>query len=169
MEDTIYRKLTLSDIESYIRIRSEMLENNPTAFGMSYDDFNSFNIDKIKELFSAMEFVLGCFTSGELVACVGIVRRIGRKVEHTVTFVSIYCSDKYRNKGLSRKLLQEAVYILQHDGKTKQILLQVVTDNIGAVNLYESIGFIKYGVEPRTIQFKDKFYDEYLMCLKIND
>lgn len=50
-----------------------------------------------------------------------------------------------RGKGLGKKLLKETVAILQKNVNIKNIYLDVVKDNIVAINLYKKIGFEKTG------------------------
>lgn len=58
------------------------------------------------------------------------------------------------------KALLEAVR--QLDGVSK-VDLMVVTENESAIRLYESIGFVRYGREPRALKAGDRYWDEYLM------
>lgn len=59
-----------------------------------------------------------------------------------------------RGDGLGKKLLQETMSELQKNSNIKNIYLDVVKDNIIAINLYKEIGFKKVG-ELRNIFTKD--------------
>ena len=50
-----------------------------------------------------------------------------------------------RGRGLGKELLEEVVATLQKNHLIKNIYLEVVKDNIVAVNLYKEIGFEKVG------------------------
>jgi ribosomal protein S18 acetylase RimI-like enzyme len=49
----------------------------------------------------------------------------------------------------------------------EQIHLQVVTTNTAAYNLYRSMGFVAYGIEPRALRHAGRDYDEAMMVLMI--
>jgi RimJ/RimL family protein N-acetyltransferase len=49
-----------------------------------------------------------------------------------------------------------------------QIHLAVNAGNPRALALYESLGFIAYGREPRTLCVDGVFYDEILMALPLD-
>jgi ribosomal protein S18 acetylase RimI-like enzyme len=59
-----------------------------------------------------------------------------------------------RGKGLGKALLTEVVTTLQKNTQIKNIYLEVVKDNVIAVNLYKEIGFEKIG-ELKSIFTKD--------------
>ena len=48
-------------------------------------------------------------------------------------------------------------------GQFDQVLLQVVSDNRPAIRLYESEGFVSYGLERRAMKEGARYLDEYLM------
>jgi len=50
----------------------------------------------------------------------------------------------------------------------RKINLTVRNDNIGAIKLYEQFGFLKEGLNTRTLQINEKFYDAIMMGLKID-
>ena len=49
----------------------------------------------------------------------------------------------------------------------KQLLLGVVVTQTTAKRLYESLGFVVYGREPRAVKISDEFFDEEFMLLKL--
>ena len=54
--------------------------------------------------------------------------------------------------------------VLDHArGEVDQVLLQVVSDNGRAVRLYESEGFVSYGLERRALKLGERYLDEYMM------
>ncbi|HEX7200380.1 MAG TPA: hypothetical protein VF213_12925 [Dongiaceae bacterium] len=54
--------------------------------------------------------------------------------------------------------------MLDHaSGQFDQVLLQVVSDNHRAIRLYESEGFVSYGLERRAMKEGERYLDEYLM------
>jgi ribosomal protein S18 acetylase RimI-like enzyme len=45
----------------------------------------------------------------------------------------------------------------------EQIHLHVVTTNTAAYNLYRSMGFVAYGIEPRALRYEGRDYDTAMM------
>ena len=50
----------------------------------------------------------------------------------------------------------------------RKINLTVRNDNNVAIKLYEQLGFLKEGLNSRTLQINEKFYDAKIMGLKID-
>jgi ribosomal protein S18 acetylase RimI-like enzyme len=50
----------------------------------------------------------------------------------------------------------------------EQIHLHVVTTNIAAYDLYRSMGFVAYGIEPRALRHAGRDYDEAMMVRLID-
>ena len=87
---------------------------------------------------------------------------ISPNLEGEGAFMSHLCIDKkYRKKGFGRKLVKEVIQYIKNKNKNYIILL-VEKSNKPAINLYESLGFVKYK-EDYTIYFtKVIFYVKYL-------
>jgi ribosomal protein S18 acetylase RimI-like enzyme len=49
----------------------------------------------------------------------------------------------------------------------EELQLTVVTINLGAIGLYESLGFKTYGVEPKALKVDNDYYEEALMHLSL--
>lgn len=67
-----------------------------------------------------------------------------RSAQDEAEIITIAISPKARRKGIGRQLMQAVVRKLEYDRK-KKLFLEVDEDNIAAVNLYQSLGFIKVG------------------------
>ena len=68
--------------------------------------------------------------------------------------------DEGRN---GRSLVVEALAVTAAFGGVRQVTLYANAMNAGAIALYESLGFVTYGVEPCGMQVDGVFYDEHLM------
>ena len=79
---------------------------------------------------------LGVRRGGELVAMAGQRLRLPGFVE-----ISAVCTDSaYRGQGLARGLVQALVAGIQADGDVP--ILHALASNVGAIRLYESLGFV---------------------------
>jgi ribosomal protein S18 acetylase RimI-like enzyme len=69
--------------------------------------------------------------------------------------------------GIARKLFS---CIRSHALETRvlQIQLCVNADNKRAQAFYDSLGFLRFGIEPRSMRVGEKFYDEEHMILRLD-
>jgi ribosomal protein S18 acetylase RimI-like enzyme len=73
-----------------------------------------------------------------------------------------------RGQGLGKELLQEVVTTLKKNQNIKNIHLEVVKDNVVAINLYKEVGFQKVG-ELKDIFKKDNvLMDIVIYSLQVN-
>ena len=87
----------------------------------------------------ALESSIGCFVDGEMVgfSMNGFGDWNGRR---TVYDAGTGVVPAFRRRGLSRRMFETMIPIFEERGYT-QFLLEVITQNEPAVNLYESLGF----------------------------
>ena len=72
----------------------------------------------------------------------------------------------YWNQGIGRKLLEKLLEFAGENG-FKVLDLQVRSDNLAAIHLYEKLGFRKIGAHPAFFQFKDKSVAADFMILEL--
>lgn len=72
----------------------------------------------------------------------------------------------WRRQGTGRRLLQACLALAKNAGIEK-VELEVYSDNLGAVRLYESFGFKREGVKVRGRKLDDRYQDVVLMALWI--
>jgi ribosomal protein S18 acetylase RimI-like enzyme len=73
---------------------------------------------------------------------------------------------EWRRQGIGRRLL-EACIALAKNADIEKVELEVFSDNIAAVRLYESFGFSREGVRVRGRKLHDRYQDVVLMALWI--
>jgi ribosomal protein S18 acetylase RimI-like enzyme len=164
------RKLTIQDVEAFISLRAEGLENTPEAFGESLKEFNQKSLESIKSTFpnSNTNFIVGMFDEQKLVGVVGFFQNRSEKMKHKAGIWGMYVTPSYRKQGIGRKLMEFAIKKGKETDEVKQIALGVVTTNIAAKVLYESLGFVSYGTEQRAICVDGTYYDEDHMVMMIS-
>jgi ribosomal protein S18 acetylase RimI-like enzyme len=116
---------------------------------------------------TAFQAVLGAFAGAELVAIAGVRREPLAQVAHRAMLWGVYVHPAHRRGGLARRLLGAACAHARARG-VLQIHLAVNTENPRALALYESLGLIPNGREPRTLCVAGVFYDEILMALPLD-
>jgi ribosomal-protein-alanine N-acetyltransferase len=98
----------------------------------------------IRELESAHNHYVAARQDGELVGYAG-VSRLGRKPPYEYEVHTIGVDKRYQGQGIGRVLLDRLLDIA--DGGT--VFLEVRTDNVAAISLYESVGFTAVGLRKR--------------------
>lgn len=67
----------------------------------------------------------------------------------------------YRGRGIGGELISRVLEEAQD--KYEMILLGVFSNNEGAIRLYRKLGFVEYGVLPRSVKRNGKYYGELQM------
>jgi RimJ/RimL family protein N-acetyltransferase len=109
----------------------------------------------------AQSEIFGAFVDGELQGTAGYRVQDGPKENPKALLWGMYVRPAARNSGLGR-LLVEAV-VSHASGRVELLQLTVVTENLAARRLYESLGFAEYGREARALKQNGRYYDEILM------
>jgi RimJ/RimL family protein N-acetyltransferase len=73
----------------------------------------------------------------------------------------------YWGTGVSHLLMQTLIDYAKSTGFTETISLEVVSENIRAIKLYERFGFVAYGTVSKAIKLEDRYLDWVLMRLDL--
>ena len=168
----VIRQLTETDTALFRVLRLRALRESPHAFTNSYEEFSEQPLESIAQRFrdqvnSRVNFTLGAFQDDQLVGIVGFYRETALKIQHKGSIVSMYVQPEFRSQGIARALLTEAIDRARRLPGLTQLLLGVMETQTTAKRLYESLGFVVYGREPRAIKVGEQFFDEEFMVLKL--
>jgi ribosomal protein S18 acetylase RimI-like enzyme len=154
------RQLVADDAAAFREIRLAGLIEAPTAFGSSY----AAEKDNTVENFAATierNYLAGAWVGDRLVGVTGFYQLTGEKTAHRGNIWGVYVDPAHRGSGVARLLLEHVLaHARQH---VLQVHLSVVAGNDAALALYERLGFVSYGLEPRSLRVGDAFHDEHLM------
>lgn len=149
------RLLGEDDAAAFLALRKRALETFPAAFSAApEDDFLQSEAD-VRALFRRPEdgVVFGGFTD-RLKGCAGLFRERKAKSRHKVHLWTMFVERDARGVGMGRALLEAAIaHAREMDGVT-DIHLGVSDLSPEARALYESAGFVTWGVEPRALRFQ---------------
>ena len=170
----LIRILTEEDLDALWSIRLRSLQENPEAFGSTVDETLQRGKESLRQRLRqphAATCFLGAFADEQdeqLVGIVAYVRESGTKGQHKGYIVSMYVTREQRGRGIGAALLAEAIALAREAPGLDQLLLAVVTVNTAARQLYHSLGFEVYGLEPRALKQGDQYWDEELMILRLH-
>jgi RimJ/RimL family protein N-acetyltransferase len=166
------RLLNEADAESYCDLRLRMLREQPHAFTSSHDEEAlkplSWTQARLKASeVSPVKFVLGAFSETDrLLGSVGLSVEEKLKQRHKALLFGMFTATEERNKGIGRALLMECLDRASRVPGLEQINL-TVTEGNAAERLYASVGFDRFGIEPRAIKCDGKYYGKVHMVLRL--
>lgn len=163
------RFLTPDDREQWLRLRIEALEGDPEAFSASLDEYRSLTLDEVnRRLWSDGDaFVVGAFQEGCLRGMAGFSREKGLKSRHKGRVWGVYVTPGARGAQIAYKMMQALLDRAMMIEGMEQVLLSVTVTQEPAIRLYRSLGFQKYGREPRALRIGDNYIDEEYMVLPV--
>ncbi|MDF2629058.1 MAG: family N-acetyltransferase [Symbiobacteriaceae bacterium] len=161
------RRLTEADWEGYRSLRLESLRTAPQAFGSDADEQSGLPPERWAARLAGGEdeFILGAFAEGSLIGMAAFTREQRRKVRHKGNITGVYVTPAYRGRGVARALLNEVLCRVRNLPDLAQVLLCVVTENLHARELYRTLGFQVFGLEPRALKVDGRYLDEEHMVL----
>lgn len=155
------RRLTAADVALFREIRLEALRRNPEAFASAFETESVLPIGWFTERLERTT-VLGAFDRSELVGIVGLAVDDGPKRRHKGMLVSMYVRSSARGARVGRRLVDAAVELAAQSLELVQ--LGVTAGNEPALRLYQSAGFVEYGLERHALKIDGRYYDEILMA-----
>lgn len=167
MTASMVRLLTADDLPAYKTLRDVGLKNDPEAFTSDFET----EVDRPPASYAARlgqppdnDFILGAFgPEGALLGAVVCMREARLKTRHEANLVGMIVAPQARGEGLGRALLAEFDVQVRRIPGIEHVVLSVTASNAGAVHLYESAGFVRYGLLPRAVRLGDRYLDKALM------
>jgi len=158
------RQLTEDDVALYREIRLEGLKRYPASFGSSYETEAQQPVSWFKEQ-AGNAIIIGGFRDTALMGVAGIYLRPEPKLTHKCVLFGMYVRLEAQGSGLAKELAESVIERVK--SSVEEILLTVAVSNIAAVKLYTNIGFIEYGMEPRSLKVGDEYHDQLMMRLPV--
>ena len=138
-----------------------------TDFLLSYPEENSFDAEQEAQFLqekteSAKEIEIIALADGRVVGTAGI-EALGAKykVRHRAE-IGISVLKEYWGLGLGRALMEACIQCAREAGYA-QLELDVVADNARALELYQKLGFVEYGRNPRGFRSRGTGFQELVL------
>lgn len=141
-------------------LRLQALKTDPIAFGSSYEEEESL---AEAEWQSRMKNALFAVSDDKPVGTITYVFSDRVKTKHIARIFGVYVDPNYRGRGFGKKLLRNALELIQKNKGVVKIQLMVNQDQDAAVELYKDMGFVIVGQIKKEIKVGEQFYDELIM------
>ena len=163
------RRLTPADADAFYRLRLLGLETSPEAFATVAAAWRAASPERAgAALQSAVEgrFVLGAFEGNDLVGQVGVKREGRPSVRHKAGVWGLVVHPDHRRRGTGARLLQAAIDEARAC-EGLHYLRAVVTVSGDAIRLFESAGFVRYGMEAGGLRIGDAAHDQAFLRFEL--
>lgn len=159
IDDLLIRGITPDDAEGLTRV----LNMPGVRWGTLRQPFQSVALTrKYLEGLSPSDIVVAAEWRGGILGNAGLHARTGRQ-KHIAT-LGIGIHDDFAGKGIGSRLLAALIDAADNWHDIRRIELNVFTDNLAAIRLYEKFGFEHEGT-MRNYAYRDgKYTDSYVMA-----
>ena len=158
-----YRFLVEADAPAFRDIRLRSLREHPDMYGSTPEEWGE-ELEIYRDRIVACP-TMGAFDGDALVgmAILGVVGRDRAKTRHKVEVWSVYTAPEARGRGVARRMMGLLLDEARRRGY-EAAMLTVASHNAAARGLYESLGFRRYGTEPKHVKLADgRYVDDDLM------
>ena len=155
------RRFTPADLEAYMAVRREGLTLDAGSFRVSPADDDALGAEAWRARLGR-DYVIGLEQNTRILGIGGFARISGTKTQHKGLIWGMYVRADSRGMDVADKIMEA---LLAHaKDHVRHVQLTVVAHNARAVAFYERHGFMRYGVEPASIQMENgEYVDEALM------
>lgn len=107
------------------------------------------------------------YENGVVGVCTG-VRKQWYGERHRIELVQVVVKSGFHKIGIAKYMMKE---IANHFSKCGIEMVQISAEaaNINAISAYEKLGFARFGTLEKGLKFDNKYSDEILLTMKIED
>ncbi len=165
-----YKKLdTSEEAQKYREIRLECLQKYPQSFASSYEQqvqLPQLDFEKYIIANDAAHFVMGAFDQAQLAGITAFAREPKAKRAHEGSIIQVYTKPAYQGKQIGRNLLYHTIQAAFAISGVEQLIISAVTNNQGALYLYQNLGFEPYATHKHYMKTTDgQYHDATFMYL----
>lgn len=161
------RHLDASHASAWHALRKRAVAEHPEAFLTSPAEEERTPLETVSRRLgspASEAFVLGAFLEGAMVGMLGVLREAHEKARHKALVWGVYVAPEARRRGVGRALFEAAIERARDVG-IERLNLAVKVDNAAARGLYQSMGFVSWGIERDSFRVDGRPIDEEHMVL----
>lgn len=168
-EYAVVRRLAAADLADYKALRDDMLLAHADAFTSdAATDRRQEPADYLQRLgldrSGGGHFLLGARRGARLLGAIGCERDARQKVNHIGHVIGMMVHADARRHGVGRALLDACIAEARRAG-LETLTLTVTAGNDAAVALYETSGFVRFGLLTRALKVGRVYHDKLHMAL----
>ena len=167
----IIQSLTATDAARYQSLRLRALREHPEAFAAAWEEEQQLSLETIAtrlQQSSAERYILGAFAGEELSGLLHFRRWEGLKIRHRASIGGMYVPPEYRDQGIGKALLLDAITRAHTLSGLEDLILAVTVGNERARALYVAVGFTSVAIEPRYLKIGEQYFDIEWMHLSVS-
>lgn len=164
MTKPLLRRLTPDDSSVLRAFWGEALRTAPECFLLTREELLAIPEATFQSGIKNGVYIGAFDKNDELVGFV-VARRGGvERLKHTADIGPLYVAAKSHGQGIGRSLMETVSEVLKDDGLL-QAELTVDASNHRAITLYRALGFVEFGLRPRSVIFeKTERSDLMMLC-----
>lgn len=159
-------RLRSEHLQAFRKLRLKALREFPEAFVASYEEEveqpDSFFLEKL----TGDTSFYGAFLDGQLIGMISFMQSSLLKMNHKAHIGSVYVAKQARGNKVGKELLNEMIECAKERG-VEQLQLVVASTNKKAKQLYESLGFKRFGFEQKALKVDGMYINEEHMALEV--
>ncbi len=153
-------------------LRLQALEDHPEAFLISAAEEARNSVADFEQLIGVRwqaedDQMLVAVEDRKVIGMCGFFREAREKIAHRMTIWGVYVHPAARGRHVGRLLVDEALARIKGVAGIRQIHISVTPTNTPARNLYKSLGFVTWGIEPASMCYAGEDLDEEHMVLRL--
>ncbi len=160
-----------TQLERFWRLRLRALQDAPEAFSSSYEETVQTPLPDLIGLqrarMSTENVVFLAEEDSEFVGITGLYRETRLKTKHKGQIWGVYVLPERRRCGVAQALMRHAIAYARGWAGLELLHLSVTTSNTAALRLYESLGFVTWGTQPKALYVNGVYFDEHHMALHL--
>lgn len=173
VRNIMIRLLNLNDLDAFQEIRALSLKINPLSFGTAFEERRdratverSWRTQKEEE-----HFIMGYFDKSQeenpLVGFMGCIRMSKIKMRHKAEIMGVFVHPDCRRRGIAEQLFEASINKIRGIEGVQKINLTVSLPSIGALKLYQKMGFLEFGREENSMIWEGEQVTTVYMSLSI--
>lgn len=163
-------RLQAEDAERLFRLRRVAVVEEPFAFLSSPEDDLVSSPRVLRDRLASADdssVIFGAILDEQLIGMTGLARDRPIKSAHKACIWGVYVKPEFRRRGVASELLLAALAYARETREVAVIYLSVSERNPAAKLLYESFGFIEWGLEPDCMRIAGESVREHHLSLAL--
>lgn len=164
----LIREAKEQDAERILNSASKALINAPYMLS-TVEDVKQMSVNAIQKNLKAyhenpnyVQFIAE--VDDKLVGSIDFKNGSKEKISHQGAFAMTILPE-FRNLGIGRALLETLINWAKNNSNIEKVCLEVMEDNLGAIQLYKNLGFFEEGRKVKGVKLDDRYQDLILMAL----